>query len=316
MLDKIISQEIEKIIDRCRSAQPESLYAPIAYAMEGGGKRIRPRLALMACEAFCLSFQPAVSPAIGLEMFHNFTLLHDDVMDNSPTRRNRLSVFGKWGVNPAILSGDTMLTMATRLVTDVDHSRLPMVLDCFNAMAIDVYEGQAYDMDFEERSDVTIDQYLKMISLKTGALLAAACRIGAICAGASDRDCRLMYDFGMNLGLAFQIQDDYLDVYGDPTTFGKPIGGDINNNKKTFLMLSALATEGNNLDSLMALPPSDEKVEAVRDEYTRLAIPALCSENVRHFTTLAAEAILSSSMPTDSKEAFISLADKLINRAK
>ncbi|MDE6023567.1 MAG: polyprenyl synthetase family protein, partial [Muribaculaceae bacterium] len=217
----------------------DGLYAPITYGMQSGGKRLRPTLVLMAADAFGNCPQKALKAAAGIEMYHNFTLLHDDVMDKSELRRGRPTVHAKWDESTAILSGDTMLTVATQLISEVDDNILRPVLDTFDAQAIKVYEGQRLDMDFETKEDVSIDEYIEMIKAKTGALLGGAAKIGALIGGASYEDAELMDEFGIMLGVAFQIEDDYLDTFGNADTFGKPIGGDINNNKKTFLMVKA-----------------------------------------------------------------------------
>lgn len=264
---------------RLPSGALSTLYEPIAYALSAGGKRLRPTLCVMAADAFGAKEEEAYRPAAGLEMFHNFTLLHDDVMDNSDVRRGRQSVHAKWDVNTAILSGDTMLTLATQLVSEVPDDKLRKVLDTFNDMAIRVYEGQRLDMDFENSDNVTIDDYIRMIMDKTGALLGGSAMIGAIIGGASDKDASKMYEYGMMLGVAFQIQDDWLDVFGDSTTFGKPIGGDINNNKKSFLMLTGLAmetAEAKALRDAISLPAGDTKVKVMTRLYEKLGISDKC----------------------------------------
>lgn len=304
-----------------------SLYEPVAYAMSAGGKRLRPALVLMAADAFGrnrggtegVSVEKAMRSAAGIEMFHNFTLLHDDVMDNSDTRRGRPSVHAKWDVNTAILSGDTMLTLATQLVADVDDSILRRVLDTFNEMAIRVYEGQRLDMDFEESDDVTIDDYLRMIMDKTGALLGASAKIGAIIGGASGEDCERMYEYGMMLGVAFQIQDDWLDVFGDSSTFGKPIGGDINNNKKSFLLLSGLAgarAESEALAEAMRLPSGDTKVKTVTRLYERMGLSDECRDAIARYSSKALGALRGTAMSDTDKEMFRKLAEKLTGRKK
>lgn len=212
---------------------PEGLYKPIVYGLEQGGKRLRPVILLAACDAVGGDSAKALPQAAAIEMYHNFTLLHDDVMDKADLRRGKPTVCNKWDDNTAILSGDTMLTLATQLVVDgVEPQKAMRLLKEFNETAIGVYEGQQYDMEFEARTDVTIDEYMEMIRLKTSVLLAGAARIGAVMGDADERNANALYDFAVNLGLAFQLQDDWLDVYGDPDVFGKAIGGDIMNNKK------------------------------------------------------------------------------------
>lgn len=296
-----------------------SLYDPIDYALSAGGKRLRPALALMSADAFGRNAEEAMNAAIGLEIFHNFTLLHDDVMDNSETRRGRPSVHSKWDVNTAILSGDTMLTQATMMISEVSDDKLRQVLDAFNAMAIRVYEGQSLDMDFESREEVTQEEYICMIMDKTGALLGASAMIGAIIGGASDEDVARMYEYGMMLGVAFQIQDDWLDVFGDTNTFGKPIGGDINNNKKSFLMLTGLAMDGSDgvaLREAIKLPAGETKVKAVTRLYEKMGISEICKKEIAHYCSKALAALKKVNISEDDKEPFRKLLEKLTGRKK
>lgn len=295
------------------------LYEPVSYSLSAGGKRLRPSLALMAADAFGNAAERAERAAVGLEIFHNFTLLHDDVMDQSDMRRGRPSVHAKWDVNTAILSGDTMLTLATRCVSDVDDSILRRVLDTFNEMALRVYEGQRLDMDFEKSDKVGLEDYIRMISDKTGALLGAAAKIGALIGGASDKDAEHMAEYGVMLGLAFQIQDDWLDVFGDSMTFGKPIGGDINNNKKSFLLLTALATDTPDATALkeaMKLPAGDTKIKIVTRLYERLDMTRHCREAIAAYSAKALGALKATSLSDDAREPFRLLVDKLTGRKK
>ena len=295
------------------------LYQPIEYALSAGGKRIRPVLVLMGAEAFGDDAAKAMRPALGIEMFHNFTLLHDDVMDNSDMRRNRPTVHKKYNANTAILSGDTMLTLATQLVADVDDDKLRKVLDTFNDMAIDVYEGQQLDLDFENADSIALDDYLKMIEGKTGSLLGAAAMIGAVIGGASEADAKLMYEYGVMTGLAFQIQDDWLDTFGDPATFGKPIGGDILNGKKTYLYVAALAQGGQMADALRAafnMPAGDSKVKTVTRLYEKIGIGEMSKKAVGHYSSKALKALNATSLSEEKKEAFRKLAEKLVGRKK
>lgn len=296
-----------------------SLYEPIKYALSAGGKRIRPVLALMACEAYCGDYNKALKAAIGLEMFHNFTLLHDDVMDNSDMRRGRPTVFKKYDVNSAILSGDTMLTLATEYVADVEDDKLRKVLDTFNNMAIKVYEGQRLDMDFEKALSIDQADYLEMIEDKTGALLGAAVKIGAIIGGADNKDADLMYEFGKMTGLAFQIQDDWLDTFGDQASFGKKIGGDINNAKKTYLYVTALSQGGQTADALKTafeIPAGEMRVKTVTRLYEKLGMKEICSKAVGHYSSKALKALNATSLSEEKKEVFRNLAEKLIGRKK
>lgn len=313
----IVNQAINTL--NLPSDRLNGLYSPIEYGMAEGGKRLRPVMTLMACEAFGDNIDNAINAAIGMEMYHNFTLLHDDVMDNSDLRRGRPTVHRKWNSSTAILSGDTMLTLATQLVMTVNDSILREVLDTFNQMSIDVFEGQQLDMDFETRDNVTLDEYMTMITGKTSALLGCATKVGALIAGCSEHDAEAMYDFGVALGLAFQIQDDYLDVYGDESTFGKPIGGDILNNKKTFLMLTALdidKNENSNLMTAMNMPASKEKIESVRKEYDALGIPAICRNKILEYSQQASQLIDSTDMSSEGKTAFKNLVDSLVGRTR
>lgn len=297
----------------------DSLYSPIKYALSAGGKRIRPVLTLMAADAFGEDSSKAIIPAIGLETFHNFTLLHDDVMDKSEMRRGRLTVHKKYDENTAILSGDTMLTLATQYVSEVKEDLLRNVLDTFNSMAIKVYEGQQLDIDFEKQSQIILDDYIEMIQSKTGALLGACAKIGALIGGASEKDADKMYDFGMMTGVAFQIQDDYLDTFGDATTFGKNIGGDINNAKKTYLYVSALQHDSQTADALkeaFKIPAGDVRVKAVTRLYEKLGIGESTKKAVNHYSSLALKALNGTSLPDDKKEVFRKLAEKLIGRKK
>ncbi len=301
------------------AANLDGLYAPITYGMQAGGKRLRPTLVLMAADAFGNCPQKALKAAAGIEMFHNFTLLHDDVMDKSDLRRGRPTVHAKWDENTAILSGDTMLTVATQLISDVDDNILRPVLDSFNAQAIKVYEGQRLDMDFENQEEVSIEDYIVMIKAKTGALLGGAAKIGALIGGASHEDAELMYEFGIMLGVAFQIEDDYLDTFGNADTFGKPIGGDINNNKKTFLMVKALAAGGPNADALKAalkMAPGPTKVKTVTRIYETMGLPAISKAEVASYSSKALAAIKKTSLSDERREAFRSLIEKLIGRTK
>lgn len=295
------------------------LYQPIEYALSAGGKRIRPVLVLMGADAFGNRAPEAMRAAVGIETFHNFTLLHDDVMDNSDLRRGRPTVHKKYDENTAILSGDTMLTLATQYVTEVDGAILRQVLDTFNDMAIDVYEGQRLDMDFETAEEISLSDYIEMITGKTGSLLGAAVKIGAIIGGASDEDANLMYEFGVMTGLAFQIQDDWLDTFGDSTTFGKPIGGDILNGKKTYLYVAALEEGGNNAEALKAafnMPASDMRIKAVTRLYEKIGISEKCKKAVGHYSSKAMKALNATSLGDEQKEAFRKLAEKLVGRKK
>ena len=239
-LEEYIKMANDEINAIAYPSAPSGLYSPIAYTMQLGGKRLRPALVLMACDAFGGNVERALRPAVGLELFHNFTLLHDDVMDNADVRRGMPTVHKRWNANTAILSGDAMLSMSAQYIGQVDPNILPRVNELFHRTAMEIYEGQQYDMDFEVRNNVTINEYIEMIRLKTSVLIGCACKLGAIIAGASAEKAQALYDMGLSLGLAFQLQDDVLDVWGDEASFGKEIGGDIMNNKKTYLLIGAM----------------------------------------------------------------------------
>lgn len=300
--------------------EPSTLYAPIEYALTAGGKRLRPALMLMTAESFggAEALTKALRPASGIEAFHNFTLLHDDVMDNSDMRRGRPTVHKKWDENTAILSGDTMLTLATELIADVADDKLREVLGVFNRMAIEVYEGQRLDLDFEDEESIDTDTYVEMIRLKTGALLGASAKIGAIIGGAGKKDADAMEKFGNMLGIAFQIQDDWLDTFGDSTTFGKPIGGDILNDKKTFLLVSALNRRDGDTEALRSAMKltGDTKIKAVTRIYEKMGLQDESRKSVASYSSKAIGAIKSTSMADDKKEIFLKLVEKLTGRKR
>lgn len=301
------------------SREPKGLYEPIGYTLQAGGKRIRPTLCLLASQLFGGRDEEALPAALALEVFHNFTLLHDDVMDRSDVRRGRETVWVKWNENTAILSGDQMMIEAYRLLEGVPADKLPRVLREFNKMATEICEGQQYDVDFEERADVTIEEYLEMIRLKTSVLLANALQTGAYIAGASEEQIQALYRYGIHVGLAFQIQDDILDVYGDPATFGKPIGGDICCNKKTYMLLTALAkadTETRQqIEQWLAMSEFDrsEKIAAMTAIYTRLGVREICTAIMEQHTEQAL-AELNTLPQNEATEALRALAGKLLNR--
>jgi len=270
---------------------PFGLYEPVKYQLDVGGKRVRPLLTLMACDMFGGDIDSAISPALGLEIFHNFTLLHDDVMDKAEIRRGRPTVHIAWSENTAILSGDAMQIVATQKVCDAPANVHKEVLDLYNKTALEICEGQQYDMEFESREDVTVKEYINMIRLKTAVLIGCALKMGAIIGGATPQQSDALYKFGENIGLAFQLQDDYLDVYGDAKTFGKKIGGDILNNKKTYMLISAMTlAEGETKERLLALldgPQDDNKIEQVTAIYTELGIDKMAREKISEYSQKA-----------------------------
>ena len=302
--------------------QPSHLYEPITYTMDLGGKRLRPVLVLMACEAVGGDINRALTPAIGLEMFHNFTLLHDDVMDKADIRRGKPTVHVKWDDNTAILSGDAMLTMATQLIAQAPADVMPQVMDLYNRTAMEIYEGQQYDVDFEKRSDVTVDEYIEMIRLKTSVLLGCACKMGALIGGADEATAQLFYKVGENLGLAFQLQDDMLDVWGDEATFGKAIGGDIMNNKKTFLLINAMqrATGDHKVElSLWLSTPNASravKVPAVTAIYDALNLRGLSLDAINRYNDEALEALSKIAISDEARSEFANFITRLVKRDK
>lgn len=297
-------------------SKPEGLYAPISYTMESGGKRLRPTLLLATVKAFGGKSGAAKNACIGIEMFHNFTLLHDDVMDNSEVRRGKPTVHRRWNDNTAILSGDTMLTIATQYIARCEEKYLKRVLDTFNATAIEVYEGQQLDMDFETRDDVSIPEYLEMIKLKTSVLLGCCLKTGGIFGGADDETIERLYDYGVNLGLGFQLRDDYLDTFGDEEVFGKKIGGDIVNNKKTWLMISAVNEDRTGVlkDALQNKFPDKEKIEKVTKIYMDLKLDTRILDLIKEYSEKAAKSVENLQIDEDAKKYFIALARNLVER--
>ena len=287
---KEIQEKIEREIGQLEFVcPPKSLYEPITYILSLGGKRIRPALVLMAYNLYREDVEKAIRPAIGLEVFHNFTLLHDDLMDQADKRRNKPTVHKVWNANTAILSGDAMLIAAYQLIGETAPEHLKEVLDLFTRTALEICGGQQYDMEFESRMDVSEEEYLEMIRLKTAVLLACSLKTGAILGGASREDAENLYRFGINIGLAFQLQDDLLDVYGDTKTFGKNIGGDILCNKKTFLLINALRrAEGEQkaqLEHWIARKDFDaaEKIAAVTNIYNVLGLKELSEAKMQTY---------------------------------
>lgn len=297
--------------------KPESLYAPIKYAISCGGKRLRPVLTLAACHALGHRPEEALPQAVAVEMFHNFTLLHDDVMDHADMRRGNPTVHKKYGENTAILSGDAMLTLATMHAGDgFEGYRHQQLCELFNRTALEVYAGQQYDMEFEQRLDVTIDEYMEMIRLKTSVLLGCACCMGAIAADSDKEMQNAFYRYGERLGLAFQLRDDLLDTYGDPKTFGKEIGGDIMNDKKTWLLITAMAEDATGViaEQISNPSPREEKITAVREAYNLLNLRSRCENLIKHYSDMAIDALKPLELNHESLEFFTNLALKASNR--
>ena len=296
--------------------KPEGLYAPIKYTLDGGGKRIRPVLTLAVCDALGVDIAQAINQALGIEIYHNFTLLHDDVMDKADMRRGRPTVHIRWNEETAILSGDAMLTMASQYACINAGDKIAQVMELFNRTAMEVYEGQQYDMDFESRNDVTVEEYLNMIRLKTSVLLGCACEMGALMAGASDEVKDAFYKYGVKLGLAFQLQDDYLDTYGDPAVFGKKIGGDILNDKKTWLLISAMAEDKSGCLKKMigADIAPEEKIATVTAIYNELNLAERCHVLIDNYAADAISELDKIQLSAEAKSFFVELAQKSCRR--
>ena len=316
--DQLICDAIKAI---CRDKQPAGLYEPITYVLEAGGKRLRPLLTLIAAEMYGTEWQKVLPAALAIEVFHNFTLMHDDVMDKAPIRRGKPTVHVRWNTNTAILSGDQMLIEAYKQLAQLPADKLPRVLQMFNEMATGICEGQQYDVDFETATKVTIDDYIHMIRLKTSVLLATALKTGAYMADAPEEEQELLYDYGINIGLAFQLQDDILDVYGNPATFGKAVGGDIIENKKTYMYLTALQqADDATLQELQRWFDTKEehqpqaKIEAVRAIYTQLGIREICEEVMRKYTEQAFAILDKIKLPAEKKLILRELGEHLLAR--
>lgn len=316
-----ILQKIEQEITRLQfTYPPKSLYAPIEYILSLGGKRIRPALVLMACNLYKENVDTAIKPALGLEVFHNFTLLHDDLMDEADKRRNKPTVHKVWNANTAILSGDAMLIAAYQLIGETEPESLKEILDLFTGTALEICGGQQYDMEFESRTDVTEAEYIEMIRLKTAVLLACALKMGAIMGNAPEADAEALYQFGINIGLAFQLQDDLLDVYGDTATFGKNIGGDILCNKKTFMLINALRlaletqkAELNNWIGKKTFDPA-EKIAAVTAIYDQLRLKELSEEKIHTYYNQAMNCLASLSVAPEKLNILKGVSARLMNR--
>ena len=299
---------------------PKGLYEPIAYELSLGGKRIRPVLMLMAYNIYKEDVERILPQAAGLETYHNHTLLHDDVMDKADMRRNKPTVHNVWNENTAILSGDAMLILAYRLMAEGLTDKLAEVMHVFTETTMEICEGQQWDMEFESRMDVKVDEYIEMIRLKTSVLLAAALKIGACLAGASAEEAQKLYDFGVKMGLAFQLQDDWLDVYGDPKVFGKNIGGDILCNKKTYMLITALeladASQREELERWLNATDyvPAEKVSAVTAIYNNIGIGKRCEERIEAYYSDGLAVLESIAIPEERKQALKDFACSLMNR--
>lgn len=299
---------------------PKSLYEPIDYILSLGGKRMRPVLTLLSAEIFDADYKNALPAAMAVEVFHNFSLVHDDIMDNAPLRRGKHTVHEKWNINTGILSGDAMLILAYQYFEQYEPIVFRDLAKLFSKTAIEVCEGQQWDVDFETRTDVTIQEYLKMIEYKTAVLVAAAMKMGAIIANTSVENANLIYDFGLNLGLAFQLQDDFLDAFGDPETFGKQVGGDIIENKKTYLYLKALEfstpERASELEKLFSLHLEDnsEKIETVKAVFNRSGASKATQDAIEMYTFKAFETLERITISEEKKNILKTFGENLMGR--
>ncbi|MFT6748879.1 MAG: geranylgeranyl diphosphate synthase type II [Flavobacterium sp.] len=300
--------------------KPENLYEPINYILSLGGKRMRPILTLMATDVFNGDCKLAIPAATAIEIFHNFSLVHDDIMDDAPLRRGNETVHEKWDINTAILSGDAMLILAYQHFEEYEPAVFRDLAKLFSKTALEVCEGQQYDVDFETRNNVTITEYLKMITYKTAVLVAAALKMGAIVAQTTKENCELIYDFGLNLGIAFQLQDDFLDAFGDPETFGKQVGGDIIENKKTYLFLKAkefsLDGQKEQLNHLFSIHPSDnfEKIALVKSIFNETGASEATKTAIEEYTLKALETLNQMDIAEDKKEVLRNFGKQLMSR--
>jgi geranylgeranyl diphosphate synthase type II len=318
---QVYSRSLEEELEKAVSIrEPEQLYEPIKYILTLGGKRLRPVLTLLSCDFFGKDHKLAMNAALAVELFHNFSLIHDDIMDNAPLRRGQETVHEKWDLNTGILSGDAMLILAYQLFESYEPSLFRSLARLFSKTAIEVCEGQQYDVDFERRDDVTIEEYIRMIDYKTAVLIGASMKMGAIVAGASGSCQDNIYEFGRNLGIAFQLQDDYLDAFGNPETFGKQIGGDIIANKKTFLYLTALdlcnPSEAAELRHLYSISPKDpsEKINIVKRLFESSGAVSAAEEEISLYTSKANEVLGSIQISEERKESLREFGEWLMQR--
>lgn len=319
-----IAQYREAFIDylntRITTREPVNLYEPITYILNLGGKRLRPVLVLISAEMLGVSYKKALDAALAIEVFHNFSLVHDDIMDGAPLRRGKETVHERWDLNTGILSGDAMLINAYQLFENYEGPVFKELAQLFSKTAIQVCEGQQYDVDFESREDVEIEDYLKMIEYKTAVLVGASLQMGAIVAQTTEDCKKALYEYGRLLGIAFQLQDDYLDAFGDPETFGKQLGGDIIENKKTFLYLVALeragAAESKQLEHLYSISPGDAtgKIEAVKNIFKQSGAAVLAREEIKKYTSQAIEVLDKINLPEDRKQLLRKFGASLMER--
>jgi geranylgeranyl diphosphate synthase type II len=311
---------ISYLESKTKTKDPINLYEPITYILKLGGKRLRPVLVLMATEVFGMDYKKALDAALAIEVFHNFSLVHDDIMDDAPLRRGEETVHEKWDLNTGILSGDAMLISAYQLFENYEGETFRSLAKLFSKTAIEVCEGQQHDVDFETRDDVTQAEYLKMIEYKTAVLVAAALKMGGIVAKASIEDQNSMYEFGRNLGIAFQLQDDYLDAFGDPKTFGKQVGGDIIENKKTFLYLKAIengtAHQKKELSDLFSIQPKDpsDKIKTIKTIFVDSGSATLIQKEIENYTAKAFDVLDQLKISSDKKDLLHLFGENLMRR--
>lgn len=319
-IDQYRKEFEEYLVRKIESREPANLYDPMVYILSLGGKRVRPVLVLMASEIFSGDYRKALDAALAIEVFHNFSLVHDDIMDDAPLRRGMQTVHEKWDINTGILSGDAMLIKAYQLFENYEGETFRQLAALFSKTAIEVCEGQQYDIDFELRENVSIGEYLKMIEYKTAVLVGASLKMGGIVANASAENCDRIYEFGCLLGIAFQLQDDYLDAFGDPGTFGKQVGGDIIENKKTFLYLTSLrqaaAGEANQLEHLYSINPPDPtaKVETVKGLFESSGAAELTRKEIEKYTKKAFEVLEELRVGEEQKKLLYHFGKNLMNR--
>lgn len=317
----IYREKIDReLLNVMKGEQPNTLFEPPRYVFSLGGKRIRPVLTLMAMDLFGKSVEPALKAALAIEIFHNFSLLHDDLMDNADVRRGNATVHKKWNANTAILSGDAMVIESYKYIAKVPQQHLPKILELFSNTAMSICIGQQYDMDFEQRFDVTEAEYIEMILNKTAVLIGCALKAGAIIADVDESDAEMLYQFGINMGLAFQLRDDLLDVYGDPKNFGKNIGGDILSNKKTYLLIKALSNSNTDqrkeLDKWLTLKQyhPNEKIEAVKKIYDELNLKLISENLIEKYYLASLDCLSLVNVPDERKKELIELSEYLMYR--
>ena len=319
-IEKYQEEFVKYLEEYSNFKEPKGLYEPIDYILGLGGKRLRPVLALMTADIFNGDYKKALNAALSVEVFHNFSLVHDDIMDDAPLRRGEKTVHEKWDINTGILSGDAMLIMAYQLFENYESTTFQSLAKLFGKTALEVCEGQQYDVDFETRNDVTIPEYLKMIEYKTAVLVGAAMKMGAIVAHASEDDQNNIYEFGRNLGIAFQLQDDYLDAFGDPKTFGKQVGGDIIENKKTYLYLKALefSNESDRLELSQLFESNPEnvntKIELAKQFFVSTGSAQATKEAIEEFTKQAFSGLEALNISEDKKHLLKTFGNNLMNR--